>query len=106
MTSDFLWCCLASSVLLPQGKNIKTEEFDAIGDLFSKVNWELPLAEEYKNDLVQPLFLDGSVPKSCSNASVAQQAKPDPSSPISREQWTKVDKMVAWLRTNICFTDL
>ena len=50
-------------MLLPQGKNIKKDEFDAIGDMFSKVNWELPMAEEYKNDLVQPQFLGPSVPK-------------------------------------------
>ena len=84
MTSDLLWCCLASSVLLPQGKNIKTEEFDAIGVLFPKENWELPLAEEYKNDLAQPLLLDGSVTKSCSNALVAQQAARPPLTHLSR----------------------
>ena len=86
-------------MLLPQGKNIKKDEFDAIGDMFSKVNWELPMAEEYKNDLVQPQFLPQRVPKSLSNAIVPQQAKPDPNSPVSPEQWTKVEKMVAWLRT-------
>ena len=88
-------------MLLPQDKNIKKDEFDAIGDMFSKVNWELPMAEEYRNDLLQPQSLGlPSVPKSFSNALVAQQAKLDPNSPISPGQWTKVEKMVAWLRTN------
>ena len=90
-------------MLLPQGKNIKKEEFDAVGDMLATVNWELPMAEEYKNDLVQPKFPDsGGVPKSGSSALALSQIRPDPNSPISQEQWSKVDKMVAWLRANIC----
>ena len=88
--------------MLPQCKNIKKDELDAIGDVFSKVNWELAMAEDYKNDLVQPQFLGlPSVPKSVSNALAPQQARPDPNSPISPEQWTKVEKMVAWLRISL-----
>ena len=103
MTPDLLWCCLSSTVLLPQGKNVKEDEFDALGHMLSSAKWELPMVEEYKNDLAQPQYQASSslgVPKSTSNAVVVQQPKPDPMSPATPEQWIKVDKMVAWLRTS------
>ena len=94
-------------MLLPQGKNINNDEFAAIGDMLATVTWELPFVEEYKNDLVQPEFLGNvSVPKAATTTIAVPQAKPDPNSPISEEQWKKVDKMVAWLRTSLFFTSL
>ena len=68
---------------LPQGKSIKKDEFDAVG---MQGDWEFP-----------------SVPKSLSNAVVPHQVRPDPNSPVSPEQWTKVFVLVAWLGTNLCF---
>ena len=87
-------------MLLPQGKNITTDEFDAIGDMLANVDWELPAAQEYKNDLVQPQFLCGGVPKSGSSSLALPPPRPQADSPISVEQWAKVDKMVAWLRAS------
>jgi len=81
-----------------QGKNLKDgDEFDAIGDMLSAAKWDLPAAQEYKNDLVQPCFpsVEG-VPKAASqNLAVVPAARPDPEGPATDEQWKKVNKMVA-----------
>ena len=84
----------------PQGKNLKDPEFQAIGDmLLQPESWELNQAEEYKNDLVQPSFLGvEAVPRSSAQGLVPAGARPDPEGPASDDQWTKVTKMVAWLR--------
>ena len=80
----------------PQGKNIENEEFNAIGDMLSSAKWELPQAQEYKNDLVQPHFLAlPAVPKAESNALSIVGRKPDPEGPCTEDQWTKVLKMGA-----------
>ena len=80
----------------PQGKNIGTEEFGALGDMLAAVQWELPQAQEYKNDLVQPEFLGlPAVPKATSDALAVMGSRPDPEGPTSAEQWQKVHKMVA-----------
>jgi hypothetical protein len=71
--------------------------------MLANVAHAIPLAEEYKNDLVQPDFLGiTSVPKSHSSA-IAVQSPTDPDSPILPEQWAKVDKMVAWLRASFVY---
>ena len=78
----------------PQGKNIKESEFTAIGDMLAQMSWELPLVEEYKNDLVQPSFTGPGIPQSSSQALVPLKAT-DPNSPCTAEQWAKINKMVA-----------
>jgi len=81
--------------LHPQGKNIQESSFQALGDMLAQVTWEMPQAQEYMNDLVQPAFLGEMVPKS-STACLAIAAKtPDPAGPSCEEQWKKVNKMVA-----------
>ena len=87
-------------MLLPQGKNIALPEFSAIGDMLAQVDWELPSSQEYKNDLVQPLFIAEGVPKSKSSSIALPPARPQADSPISVDQWAKVDKMVAWPRAS------
>ena len=83
-------------MLHPQGKNCSGTEFNALGDMLAGMAWEMPAAEEYKNDLVQPDFLDiPGVPKSSTCAVAIAEKKPDPNGPASPEQWKKVDKMVA-----------
>ena len=83
---------------LPQGKNIKKDEFDAVG---TQGDWEFPFN---LTTLGVPL---GSVPKPISNAVVPQQLRQDPNSPVSPEKAGKVLPelivMVAWLRTNLFF---
>ena len=80
-----------------QGKNLKDGEFDAIGDMLSAAKWELPAAQEYKNDLVQPAFLAiEGVPKAASQGiAVVAASKIDPEGPATDDQWKKVIKMVA-----------
>ena len=81
----------------PQGKNVKSDEYEAIGNMFSSLSWELPSVQEYKNDLVQPnLPLVSSVPLAQSTTVAIQDATPDPNSPVNEQQWAKVNKMVAW----------
>jgi hypothetical protein len=83
--------------LQPQGKNIKENEFNAVGDMLAGMTWELPGVQEYKNDLLQPAFLNmPSCPQSNSQALVPiPGSKPDPNSPCTPDQWAKVSKMVA-----------
>ena len=86
----------------PQGKNVGADEYDAIGNAFSSLLWELPLVQEYKNDLVQPnLPCVSSVPFAQSTSVAIQDAIPDPSSPVNEQQWAKVNKMVAWFFVNL-----
>ena len=87
----------------PQGKNVNEQEFAALGAGLLSGSWELPAAQEYKNDLVQPDFLQPwgmpglpSIPHASSQALVPQPPKPDPNSPADQKQWDKVSKMVAW----------
>jgi hypothetical protein len=84
-------------VLHPQGKNVTESEFAAIGNMLSSATWELPQAEEYKNDLAQPAFLGvPGMPQSSCQALVPQPPpRTDPNSPATEEQWAKVAKMVA-----------
>ena len=65
--------------------------------MLAQVAWEMPQAQEYKNDLVQPAFLDmPGVAKSTSAALAIQDfKKPDPAGPATDDQWKKVNKMVA-----------
>ena len=89
-------CCLSPTVLHPQGKNIKEDEFTAIGDMLAQMSWELPQVEEYKSDSAQPEFLTQALaaPPSSSGHLALPCAKPDPNSPATPEQWAKVQKMV------------
>jgi hypothetical protein len=75
--------------LHPQGKNVSHQEFGALGDMLAHVSWELPQAQEYKNDLVQPDFLGlEGVPKSTTMALLpTAERKPDPAGPAHDEQW-------------------
>ena len=84
-------------MLHPQGKNIKENEFNALGEMLSSVSWEMPQAQEYQNDLVQPDFLDTpGVSKSTSTSLMPlTDKKPDPAGPATDDQWKKVNKMVA-----------
>ena len=84
------------TVLIPQGKNITLDETHAIGDMLSSVDLELPVAQEYNNDLTQPQFLCGGVPESSSSSLALPSPPPQPNDPISQEQWAKADKMVAF----------
>ena len=89
-------CCLFSKVL--KGKNLKDGEFQALSDMLSSAQWELPAAQEYKNDLVQPSFLAAveGVPKASSQKLIPLAApKPDPEGPATDDQWKNVLKMVA-----------
>jgi len=82
--------------LHPQGKNIKDEEFNALGDMLAQMNWELPAVQEYKNDLIQPDFLGiPSVQPSSSHTLAVQSPQPDPLGPCTPKQWANVQKMVA-----------
>jgi len=89
-------CCLIFTALHPQGKNIKDEEFNALGDMLAQMTWELPQVEEYKNDLVQPEFLgQAAVPPSTSQTlAIIPSAQPDPAGPCTAKQWDKATKMV------------
>jgi len=88
-------------VLHPQGKNVNEPELSALGNMLGSASWQLPQAEEYKNDLVQPAFLSIQ-PQATSTAIVAQTVKPDPNGPATEGQWTNVNKMVAWF-THLVF---
>ena len=89
-------CAVYLQVLHPQGKNIKEDEFNALGDMLASMSWELPQVQEYKNDLAQPEFLGLSgVPASTSQSVVLPGSQPDPAGPCSQQQWAKVQKMVA-----------
>jgi len=85
----------------PQGKNISSDEFSALGDMLATMTWELPGVQEYKGDLMQPTFLHQQLqqghPSTLNNAIVpsATPNKPDPAGPCHPEQWAKVQKMVA-----------
>ena len=80
-----------------QGKNIDGSEFNAIGDFLSSAKWDVPACQEYKNDLVQPDFLQPvqGVPKAATGSLIPSAPKPDPESPATEDQWKKVAKMVA-----------
>lgn len=93
-------CCLFPRVLQPQGVNIeKPDEFKAIGDMLTQAQWQLPMAEEYKNDLVLPSFLDvEAVPKSSGQQLMLTDARrPQADDPATSDQWAKVNKMVAFV---------
>ena len=88
-------CCLFPSVP-PTGENITEKEFGAIGDMLSACSWELPNAEELKNDLAMPAIIDmPGVGKSTSSSIVMAGHRPDPAGPASADQWVKANKMVA-----------
>ena len=72
-------------------------EFAAIGNMLGSATWELPAAEEYKNDLMQPSFLGlPGIPQASSQALVPQPvARTDPNAPATDEQWKKLAKMAA-----------
>ena len=66
-----------------------------MGDMLSKMKWELPEVQEYKGDLAQPAF-NYQRPENQENTVPAiLNRKPDPEDPASQEQWGKVQKMVA-----------
>ena len=88
-------CCLFSIAAPTQGINVDEEQFDALGDMLSSAQWAFPVAQEYKNELVQPAFLGlTAVPKADSQAIVQTPPKFDPAAPASDEQWRKLNKMV------------
>ena len=67
--------------------------------MFSSLSWELPNVQEYKNDLVQPnipVHAQAAIPPATSTAMAIADAPPDPNSPVNDQQWSKVNKMVAW----------
>lgn len=99
-------CAVYLQVLHPQGKNIKEDEFHALGDMLASISWELPQVQEYKGDLMEPEFIALSgVPASTSQSSaLAPSSQPDPNGPCSQVQWGKVQKMVAWLRFSLQIT--
>ena len=84
-------------MLHPQGKNVTETEFAAIGNMLCQATWELPAAEEYKNDLMQPSFLGlPGMPQASSQALVPQPvARTDPNAPATDDQWKKLAKMAA-----------
>ena len=95
-------CAVYLQVLHPQGKNIKEDEFHALGDMLASISWELPQVQEYKGDLMEPEFIALSgIPASTSQSIVLASAQPDPAGPCSQAQWAKVQKMVAWLRFSL-----
>ena len=83
-------------MLHPQGKNVTDAEFTAIGNGLAAATWELPAAEEYKNDLVQPAFLGmpGGHHFAASTA-IVPVPKTDPNAPATDDQWKKLAKMAA-----------
>ena len=97
-------CAVYLQVLHPQGKNIKEDEFHALGDMLASISWELPQVQEYKGDLMEPEFiaLSGGVPAITNQSSAPPPSShPDPNGPCSQVQWIKVQKMVAWLRFSL-----
>ena len=97
-------CAVYLQVLHPQGKNITELEFNALGDMLASMTWELPAVQEYKNELVVPDFLAlPGAPASSSNQQMLVPAVrgPDPADPASKQQWVKIQKMVAWLRFSL-----
>ena len=63
--------------------------------MLSAASWELPMAEEYKDDLVQPCFLNNGSGESSLAVVSSAPSKPDPNGPAIPDQWQKVGKMVA-----------
>ncbi len=81
-------------MLLQQGKNVTDQEFDAISDLLSTLQWELPAVQEYKNDLPQPAL--GQAPSKSDSATVAiMPAVPKANQPCTDSNWGHLNKMVA-----------
>ena len=67
-------------------------EHGAITEMLGGLTWELPLAEDYKNDLVAPQFLGQPLP---SNATAIVQQFPVPAeTQVATEHWEKVACMV------------
>ena len=80
------------------------DEYNALGETFSSLKWELPGVQEYKNDLVQPdLASVAGVPKSDSSALAIAEPPIDPKSPATEKQWAKCNKMVAWFCAKLNF---
>ena len=90
-------------MLHPQGKNVKEDQFEAIGNMLSTATWELPNAQEFQNDLVQPDFLGVQAIPPSTSVAVVPTPKIDPNAPASDEQWKKMNKMVAWLDSDFVF---
>ena len=91
------WSFLVSLCLTKQGKNVKVETFDAIGDTLKDLKWELPQCEEYKGDFPQPAFAPMCPMIVGSNAppQMALGNAPSPQqAPLNDQQWEKVNSMV------------
>lgn len=87
-----------------QGKNIGIQQFEALGQSLTNVEWELPAPQEFKPDEL-PLpalpslassfgMMPGALPIAngpCANAA------PSPDAPVTEAQWQKVIKMAPWL---------
>ena len=88
-------------------------EFSAIGDMLTAAQWELPSAEEYKNDLTLPAFLSlennqsaltsfgKGMPPMLALGNSSQPFRPDPAGPAAEQQWEKLKKIVAWLQLGL-----
>ena len=87
-------CCLFSKV--HKGKNLNGGEFQAMSDMLGSAQWNMPAAQEYRNDLVQPAFLAiEGVPRAASSSIMPAAPRIDPEGPATEDQWKKCVKMVA-----------
>ena len=57
--------------------------------------WELPMCEEYRNDMMQPAMHDAPGIPAADSVSIERAVVPDALSKVNDEQWVKVNKMVA-----------
>ena len=77
---------------------MEDEEFEAISGMLKQLQFELPPAREYKNELTQPAFLleplGGECPKSSSRALATIPEEVTATSPPSTAHWGKLDTMV------------
>ncbi len=85
------------SLFSTQGKNIKGDEFQAIGNQLSSLKWELPDVCEFKDDLPMPVFKNVQPELSTTSSMAAIANGPPPADgPVSETQWAKVKQMAAW----------